>query len=81
MATASVDLTLKYVAAGIGIALRHMSAAVARAQPGLHVRVFSAEADAIPVAIVVKKGAYLPKLAQEFRDTVRRHFGTVSDDS
>jgi DNA-binding transcriptional LysR family regulator len=81
MATGSVDLTLKYVAGGIGVALRHMSMAVARAQPGLHVRVFAAEPDAIPAAIVVRQGAYLPKLVQDFRDTVRHSFPHGSDAS
>jgi DNA-binding transcriptional LysR family regulator len=81
MATGSVDLTLKYVAAGIGIALRHMSMAVARAQPGLHVRIFSAEPETIPAALVVRQGAFLPKLVQAFHDTVRRHFEAGSDAS
>jgi DNA-binding transcriptional LysR family regulator len=72
MATGSVDLTLRYVAAGIGVALRHISLGAARSVPGLHVRVFGEERDAIPVAVVLRKDTYVPEVVQEFRHFLRR---------
>jgi DNA-binding transcriptional LysR family regulator len=72
MATGSVDLTLRYVAAGIGVALRHMSLQAAQSVAGLHVRVFGEERDEMPAAIVVRKGAYVPDVVQEFRRYLKR---------
>jgi DNA-binding transcriptional LysR family regulator len=68
----NTDVVDKYVAAGVGIALVYAGKEDFRNVPGVQARVFDPHEDTLAVGLVVRKGAYLSKPAQEFRQTVRR---------
>jgi LysR family cyn operon transcriptional activator len=72
METSSVDLTLSYVVAGIGIALRFVGLDALKDWPHLSSRAIT-EIPSIPVAVVVRKGAYLPEPARTFVDDVQKY--------
>jgi DNA-binding transcriptional LysR family regulator len=68
----NTDVIGKYVAAGVGIALMYAGKEDCRKVPGLQVRVFDPHEDTLAIGLFIRKGAYLSKPAQEFRQTVRR---------
>jgi len=69
---ANTDVVCKYVAAGVGIALMYAGGEDFLTMPGIAARVFEPRQDTLAVALVVCKGAYLSRPAQEFQQTVRR---------
>ncbi len=74
--TGSTDIILKYVALGVGIAVLYMGGEPDRPAAGVHLRPFEAEGiDSLPVALMFRKGAYLPEHVREFRAMVRRFLG------
>jgi hypothetical protein len=71
METMMFDTIQKYVALGIGVALTHMAADMGDSMPGFKMRVFDPALERLPVAVVTRKHAHLPKPAEEFRRLVR----------
>lgn len=71
----SVDMTHKYVALGVGIALEYLSPVVGASLRDIRVRSFDAEVDSIPVVLINRRFAHLAPVAQAFRDDVRRLAG------
>jgi len=72
METMMFDTIQKYVGLGIGVSLTHMAADVDGSMAGLRMRVFDPTLERLPVALVTRKYAHLPKPAEEFRRIVRR---------
>lgn len=68
----TVDMTFRYVARGVGIALVHIDPQLRRAVPGVFGRVFDPRGDKLRFAMVVRKNSYRSKLTEEFRNAVRR---------
>ncbi len=68
----TVDMTFRYVACGVGIALVHIDPRTCRSVPGVHARIFDPARERLPFMLVVRKNAYRSPLAEAFRDTVRR---------
>jgi DNA-binding transcriptional LysR family regulator len=76
MESSSTDIVLKYVALGIGIAVMYMGGKDDRPTSGLHTRPFDPEeTDTLPVALMFRKGAYLPEHVADFCRLVREHLG------
>lgn len=69
----SVDMTHKYVALGVGIALEYLSPSVGPTLRDIRVRAFDSEVDTIPVVLIVRRFAHLTQAALAFRDDVRKH--------
>lgn len=74
METPLLDIIRKYVAAGLGIALLHVTPET-EPLPSVRVRAIESEHDAISVAAVTRKGAHLPEHAGAFLNMLRRHLG------
>jgi DNA-binding transcriptional LysR family regulator len=70
MVSGLLDVTKRYVAEGLGIALAYLPIATDPAVPGLRVSVFDPDLASLPIAVAVRKGAYLPDYVQAFRQTV-----------
>jgi len=75
MESPSTDVTRKYVAMGLGIALNYLGGETEDAAPGLVQRVFDPKLEPLPVYLVVRKGAHLPDAVQEFRQLARGALG------
>ncbi|MBY0522557.1 MAG: LysR family transcriptional regulator [Gemmataceae bacterium] len=75
MESVSTDIIVKYVGLGIGIALVYVGNRTADWNMGdLHTRRFDPEeTDALPVALMYRKGAHLPDHVEAFCKNVRRH--------
>jgi DNA-binding transcriptional LysR family regulator len=67
----STDITQKYVAAGVGIALLYMGGEADRPLPGLHRVVLDTGQEELYVALISRKGAHLPEAAGDFCRIVR----------
>ena len=76
METLSFDTIQKYVSLGVGIALAHITAAADASMKGVHLRVFDPALERLPVALVLRKYAHLPKPAEEFCRLVRRYLAS-----
>lgn len=73
METGSTDIILKYVTLGIGVAVLFMGGKVDKPPVGVHARPFDPDETAtLPVALMLRQGAYLPEHVQDFCQTVRR---------
>src|SRR5262249_13048296 len=68
----SVEMSFKYVARGVGIALAHVDPKTCRSVPGIYGRVFDPQLEQLPLALVVRKNSYRSTLAEEFRAIVRK---------
>jgi DNA-binding transcriptional LysR family regulator len=66
-----IDVTRRYVAMGVGIALLYVTEEVLRGAPGLQLRTLAAEVERLPIEMAVRKGAHLPDHVQAFRRIVR----------
>lgn len=64
-------IVMKYVAAGLGIALWYASREMV--QPQVHARVFDPTVPGLTVALAVRKHAHLSEPVREFGHLVRRH--------
>ena len=74
----TVDMTFRYVARGVGIALVHIDPDLRRAVPGVFGRVFDPRGERLRFAVVTRKNAHRSKLTEEFRRAVRRTLATKS---
>jgi DNA-binding transcriptional LysR family regulator len=72
MVSHTVDMTFRYVARGVGIALAHVDPRTCRSIPGVHGRVFDPRLERLPFALVVRKNSHRSALAEEFRRAVRQ---------
>jgi DNA-binding transcriptional LysR family regulator len=72
MVSHEVDMTLRYVARGVGIALAHVEPRTCRTGPGVYGRVFDPKVERLPVWLVVRKNTHRSAMAEEFRVAVRR---------
>ena len=68
----TVDMTFRYVARGVGIALVHMAPSHCRTIPGVFGKVFGAQSDELTFGIVTRKNAYRSQVAESFRDALRQ---------
>jgi DNA-binding transcriptional LysR family regulator len=68
----TVDMTFRYVARGVGVALSHVDPKTCRSVPGVHSRVFDPHLERLPFALVFRKNSYRSNLVEEFRGAVRR---------
>ncbi len=73
MESGLVDITRKYVALGVGVALMYMARDVAQSMSDLHIRPFDPKMERLQIEIAVRKGTHLPDDVQEFRRIVRQH--------
>jgi DNA-binding transcriptional LysR family regulator len=71
METALLEIIRKYVAAGVGIALVHVTDEVEPA-PDIHARTFESDGEAISVGLVTRRGAHLSDPARAFCAELRR---------
>jgi DNA-binding transcriptional LysR family regulator len=71
MVSHTVDMTFRYVACGVGIALSHVDPSTCRSMAGVHGRVFDPKLERLPFALVVRKNSHRSGLAEEFRRAVR----------
>jgi molybdate transport repressor ModE-like protein len=72
METGSTDIILKYVTMGVGIAVLYAGVDRLEKHPGLHIRPFdSEETNNLVVALMYRKGAYLPEHVADFCELVR----------
>ncbi|MCE9561134.1 MAG: LysR family transcriptional regulator [Planctomycetes bacterium] len=69
----SVDMTRKYAALGVGVAMEYLGEQETKRMPDVHLRPFDAEAEPVPVALIVRRFSHLSATALAFRDEVRRH--------
>jgi DNA-binding transcriptional LysR family regulator len=67
----TVDMTFRYVARGVGIALVHVDPKTCRSVPGVYSRVFDPHLPKLPFVLVVRKNSYRSHLVQEFCKAVR----------
>jgi len=72
----TVDMTFRYVARGVGIALVHIDPQLRRAVPGVFGRVFDPRADRLRFATIARKNSFRSKLTEEFRTAVRTGLAT-----
>jgi DNA-binding transcriptional LysR family regulator len=72
MESPNTDMTRRYVALGLGIALNYMGGEPEPTTPGVVQKIFDPKLEPLPVYLVVRKGAHLPEAVQEFRAIVRR---------
>ena len=75
MESTNTDLLRKYVSLGLGIALTYMGGEPDEPTSGLVQRVFDPKLQPLEVYLIVRKGAHLPPLADEFRQVARRLLG------
>lgn len=68
----TVDMTFRYVARGVGIALVHMAPSHCRTIPGVFGKVFDAQSEELTFGIVTRKNAYRSQVAESFRDALRQ---------
>lgn len=68
----TVDMTFRYVALGVGIAVVHVDPRTCRSVPGVHARVFDARRERLPFVLVVRKNSYRSPLVDEFHRLVRQ---------
>ena len=71
--SANTDVLCQYVAAGVGVSLIYARGDALPVRDQLHARVFDPELDRLPIALVVRKGAYLSTPARLFEQTVQKH--------
>lgn len=76
MVSHTVDMTFRYVARGVGIALAHVDAKSCRSIPGVHGRIFDAQLERLPFALVLRKSSHRSGLVEEFCQAVRRELGS-----
>jgi DNA-binding transcriptional LysR family regulator len=69
------DVTKRFVAEGVGLALMYLPTETDPHVPGLHVRPFDPALETLAITVAVRKGTYLPDYVQEFRRAVRRSCG------
>jgi DNA-binding transcriptional LysR family regulator len=67
-----VDVTTRYVAAWVGIAVMYVTGEVVRGVPGLVLRPLDPAIEHLPIEMAVRKGAHVPDYVQAFRRTVRQ---------
>jgi DNA-binding transcriptional LysR family regulator len=72
MVSRSVDMTRKFVALGVGVALAYLGRDAQRLMPDVHMRLFDPAIENVPVALVVRKFAHLSAPAQAFQRAVLR---------
>jgi DNA-binding transcriptional LysR family regulator len=72
MVSRSVDMTRQFVALGVGIALEYLGADCRGLMPDVSLRVFDADIESVPVALITRKFAHLSAQAQSFRRAVAR---------
>lgn len=70
----TVDMTFRYVARDVGIALAHIDPHTCRSVPGVHGRVFDPRRERLPFVLVTRKGSYRSPMAEDFRDAVKKVF-------
>jgi DNA-binding transcriptional LysR family regulator len=75
MVSHTVDMTFRYVARGVGIAVAHIDTKSCRSVPGVYGRVFNAGLERLPFALVVRKNAHRSGLVEEFCRAVRKELG------
>lgn len=71
----TIDLTFRYVARDVGIALVHIDPAMRRSVPGVSCRVFDPRRERLPFVLVTRKNSYRSKPAEEFRQAVLETLG------
>lgn len=67
----TVDMTFRYVARGVGIALVHIDPQLRRSVPGVFGRVFDPRGDRLRFTTVVRNNTFRSQLTEEFRSAVR----------
>jgi DNA-binding transcriptional LysR family regulator len=72
MVSHTVDMTFRYVARGVGIALAHVHPRTCRSVPGVFGRVFDPKLEQLPFALVVRKNSHRSGLVEDFRRAVRQ---------
>lgn len=70
-----LDVIRQYVASGIGIALLYLDSGGTPSWPGVGLHVFGLPEEDLPVALITRKGAVLPPVVEEFRQTICRFLG------
>ena len=70
MVSHTVDMTFRYVAQGVGIALSHVDPRTCGTVPGVHGRVFDPRLERLPFALVVRKNSHRSALAEQFCQAV-----------
>jgi DNA-binding transcriptional LysR family regulator len=75
MVSHTVDMTFRYVARGVGIALAHVDPKTCRSVPGVHGRVIDPRLECLPFALVLRKNSHRSELVEEFCRAVRRELG------
>lgn len=71
----TVDMTFRYVARGVGVALCHVDPRTCRTVPGVHSRVFDPQLERLPFGMVFRKNIYRSSLVEAFRGAVRQALG------
>lgn len=72
MISHTVDMTFRYVARGVGIALAHIDRQTCRSVPGVHGRVVNPRREGLPFSLVVRKNSHRSPLAVEFEQAALR---------
>jgi len=75
MVSHTVEMTIRYVALGVGIALSHVDPQTCRAVPGVHGRVFDPRLERLPFALVVRKNSHRSGLVEAFCRAARQELG------
>lgn len=70
MESRTVGVVCHYAAMGLGIALLYVGPEICRSLPDLRLRPFDPQPDALPVALVVRRGSHLTEPVEHFRQTV-----------
>lgn len=71
----TVDMTFRYVARDVGIALVHIDPEMRRSVPGVYGRVFDPRRERLPFVLVTRKNSYRSKPAEDFRRAVLETLG------
>lgn len=72
MESNDIELMLRYVRMGVGVAVRYLSNAAIRKLPGLRQRRFGSSGQDLSVELVTQRGAHLSQPARDFRQLVVR---------
>jgi DNA-binding transcriptional LysR family regulator len=76
METRSLDILTRYVALGVGIALAHISLDIDLSGAKVHLRRLDPDMEAMPVALVTRKGGHRTPAVEKFCQVVRRCLAT-----
>lgn len=72
MESDNLEMMLRYVTLGVGIAVRYLNSAAIHGQSGLKHRPFGPREEDLPVVLITRRGAHLSAPAADFRQLVRQ---------